>query len=497
MSRTAAIMVMGTGSDVGKSLLVAGLCRAFTQRGLIVRPFKPQNMSNNAAVAEGLDGTSGEIGRAQALQAKACGVSPHVHMNPVLLKPQTDIGAQVVVQGKVIGSAKARDYYDLKPKLLPQVLDSFAALSDGADLVIVEGAGSPAEVNLRAADIANMGFAEAADLPVLLVGDIDRGGVIASLVGTHALLPPAEQNRIKGFIINKFRGDVSLFDEGVSIIEERTGWPSLGVVPFFKGASALPMEDAFALERADQGKDKGPDGLIKIAVPRLARIANFDDCDPLLAEPGVDLMFIDPGNPIPAGVDLVLIPGSKATLHDMDMMTDQGWAEDIRAHHRRGGAVLGICGGFQILGSAISDPDGLEGEARSIKGLGLLDMETILGPEKELSQQKATDSQTGAAVQGYEMHLGVTTGKALGRPWFNKLAGQTEGAVSSDGLVFGTYMHGIFAEDGFRHGFLQNLAADFRGQKRFDHGVEAALDGLAAHLAENISLARLLEIAQA
>ncbi|MCA8883867.1 MAG: cobyric acid synthase, partial [Rhodobacteraceae bacterium] len=302
---TRAIMIQGTGSNVGKSLLVAGLARACVRRGLSVRPFKPQNMSNNAAVTT--DG--GEIGRAQALQARAAEVAPLVDMNPVLLKPEHDRGAQVVVQGRAIGTVRARDYAAMKPKLLQATLDSFRRLAAQADLVIVEGAGSPAEINLRAGDIANMGFAEAAGVPVVLVGDIDRGGVIAQLVGTHTILPADDLARIRAFAVNKFRGDPQLFDDGLAAIVDRTGWPSLGVIPWFDGAWRLPAEDIMDLRsHAGQG--------IKVAVPRLRRIANFDDLDPLSADPGIDVVLVQPGQPLPGDADLVLIPGSKSTIAD-------------------------------------------------------------------------------------------------------------------------------------------------------------------------------------
>ena len=353
-------MVQGTGSDVGKSLLVTGLCRAYTRRGLQVRPFKPQNMSNNAAVTA--DG--GEIGRAQALQARACGVEPSVHMNPVLLKPQSDVGAQVVVLGSVEPTAQARDYHALKPLLLPRVLDSFAKIGAGADLVLVEGAGSPAEVNLRDSDIANMGFAEAADVPVVLVGDVERGGVIAALVGTHALLDEPEQGRLVGYVINKFRGDIGLFDAALDVIGERTGLSCFGVVPYFAAARLLPKEDAQSLD-GDPGTGAGPGEAggapIKVAVPRLSRIANFDDLDPLMAEPDVDVEVVEAGHPLPVDVDVVVLPGTKATLADLAYVRQQGWDVDVAAHARRGGLVVGLCGGYQMLGRRVTDPDGIEG----------------------------------------------------------------------------------------------------------------------------------------
>ncbi|MBY0430105.1 MAG: cobyric acid synthase, partial [Rhodospirillales bacterium] len=371
-------MLQGTGSDVGKSLLVAGLARAFTRRGLAVRPFKPQNMSNNAAVTA--DG--GEIGRAQALQAKACGVESCVHMNPVLLKPQSEIGAQVVVLGRMLGNASARDYHSLKPSLLPKVLESFRLLARDADLMLVEGAGSAAEVNLRAADIANMGFAEAADLAVVLVGDIDRGGIIASLVGTHALLPPAERARLKGCLINKFRGDATLFTPALEIIRAHTGLACHGIVPWFDSARLLPAEDAQSLSRPRAAGD----GTIRIAVPMLSRIANFDDFDPLAAEPDVALDMVPPGRPLPGNADLIILPGSKATLADLAFLRGQGWDIDLLAHARRGKRVLGICAGFQMLGDRIGDPDGIEGPPGAAAGLGLLPVETVMTGAKTLRE---------------------------------------------------------------------------------------------------------------
>ena len=486
--RTPAIMLQGTGSDVGKSLLVAGLCRAFTKRGLTVRPFKPQNMSNNAAVTA--DG--GEIGRAQALQARACGVAPTTDMNPVLLKPQSEIGAQVVVQGKIWGNAKAREYQALKGELLPKVLESFQRLGEQVDLVIVEGAGSPAEINLRAGDIANMGFAEAADLPVLLVADIDRGGVIAALVGSHAVLGEAEARRVAGYVVNKFRGDVSLFDDGLAIITARTGWPALGVVPFFPQAAKLPAEDAVSLSRAEVAEGRA----IKIAVLQLARIANFDDLDPLIAEPDVAVDFVAPGRALPGDADLVILPGSKATLADLAFLRDQGWDIDLAAHLRRGGRVLGICGGYQMLGQTVSDPDGIEGPAgEAAEGLGLLDVETVLTGDKALKDVRGIHLESATAIRGYEMHVGVTTGPGLTRP-FVDLDGRWEGAVSADGKVAGGYLHGVFAADGFRAAFLAGLKDRATSGLAYDAQVETVLDQLAAHLEAHLDLDRVLDIAR-
>jgi len=489
----AAIMFQGTGSDVGKSLIVAGLARAYARRGLAVRPFKPQNMSNNAAVtAEG-----GEIGRAQALQARACGVAPSLHMNPVLLKPQSEVGAQVVLQGRVWGTAKADVYQRIKRELMPAVLDSFARLRAEADLVLVEGAGSPAEVNLRAGDIANMGFAAAARVPVLLVGDIDRGGVIASIVGTHALLDDADRARLAGYLINKFRGDVRLFDEGLAIITARTGLPSLGVVPFFAAAAKLPAEDAMTLE-GDTGR--GAAGAIKIAVPRFARIANFDDLDPLRAEPDVTVELVPPGRPLPGDADLVILPGSKSTIADLALLRAEGWDIDLRAHLRRGGWVLGLCGGYQMLGRRLSDPAGIEGPAGAVEGLGLLAVETELAGDKTLRAVRGRDLATGEPIAGYEMHIGRTHGPALARPMLHLAEDdgeRPEGARSADGRVLGCYVHGLFAADGFRHAFLDRIRRRAVSGIAYEREVEATLDALADHLAAHLDLDRILEIARA
>lgn len=483
--RTPALMLQGTGSDVGKSLLAAGLCRAFARRGLAVRPFKPQNMSNNAAVTT--DG--GEIGRAQALQARACGVPPHTDMNPVLLKPQTEVGAQVVVQGRVRGNASAAEYHRLKPQLLPAVLDSYRRLAAEADLMIVEGAGSAAEVNLRAADIANMGFAEAADLPVVLVADIDRGGVLASIVGTHALLPPAEQARLKGHIVNKLRGDPALFAPALDLIAARTGLAGLGVVPWFEAAAMLPAEDAASLRAAPERNGAA----IHVAVPRLARIANFDDLDPLKAEPDVRLTLVEPGRALPGDADVVLLPGSKATLADLAFLRAQGWDIDLLAHVRRGGLVVGLCAGYQMLGRVVRDPLGIEGPPGEAPGLGLLDVETDIGTAKVLREVAGRDG-AGVAVHGYEMHMGRTNGPDTARPMLT-LDGAPQGAVSRDGRVMGCYLHGLFAADGWRRAFLARLRPDRREAVAYETLVENTLDALADHLEAHVDLERLWEIA--
>jgi adenosylcobyric acid synthase len=481
-----AIMFQGTGSDVGKSLLVAGLARAYARRGLKVRPFKPQNMSNNAAVA--VDG--GEIGRAQALQARAARVPPSVHMNPVLLKPQSMTGSQVVVQGKVFATAKAAEYMAMKQKLLPHVLESYERLKAEADLVLVEGAGSASEINLRRYDIANMGFARAANIPVVLIGDIDRGGVIASLVGTRAVLDPDDEKLVAGFIINKFRGDPSLFIPGKEAIVEKTGWPALGFVPYFSEARNLPAEDALALDRA---APRRPGAKLAIAVPILPHIANFDDLDPLQAEPSVDLVRVHPGTPLPGDADLVILPGSKTTIAGLNALREAGFDIDIAAHVRRGGAVIGLCGGYQMLGRSVADPDGVEGPAGTAPGLGLLDVETVLTREKTLVSVTGTTSD-GIPFKGYEMHMGVTQGPDCARP-FATVEGKPEGAVAKNGRVIGTYVHGLFADDRQRSAWLERLGAG-PANVAYEELVETTLDGLAKHLATFVDLDRLLSLAR-
>jgi adenosylcobyric acid synthase len=482
-----ALMFQGTGSDVGKSLIVAGLARAFANRGLKVRPFKPQNMSNNAAVTA--DG--GEIGRAQALQARAARTLPTVHMNPVLLKPQSEIGAQVVVQGRVHGAAKAAAFQRMKPDLMPFVLESFARLEGEAEIVLVEGAGSASEVNLRANDIANMGFARAANVPVVLIGDIDRGGVIASLVGTKAVIDGHDAALIRGFIVNKFRGDPALFAEGMAMIARATGWEALGLVPFFPDARLLPAEDALALEQAAPSK---PRARIRIAVPILPHIANFDDLDPLEAEPEVELVRVRPGAALPGDADLIILPGSKATTADLAALRQAGFPIDIAAHLRRGGAVLGLCGGYQMLGRMIHDPAGIEGPAGAADGLGLLDVETVLSAEKRLEPVRGETSD-GIPFSGYEMHMGVTKGPDCSRPFARHSDGSPEGAISADGRVFGTYAHGLFADDRQRSAWLLRLGAG-ASVTAHDARIEDTLDRLAAHIAGQVDLDRLLSLSQ-
>ncbi|WP_113912677.1 cobyric acid synthase [Roseovarius dicentrarchi] len=478
-----ALMVQGTGSNVGKSMLVAGLCRAARLRGLSVAPFKPQNMSNNAAVTA--DG--GEIGRAQALQAMACGLAAHTDMNPVLLKPESERGAQVVVQGKRLTTTRAADYAALKPTLMGAVLDSFNRLRAQHDLVIVEGAGSPAEINLRPGDIANMGFAEAADVPVVLCGDIDRGGVIAQIVGTQAVMPAADAGRIKGFVINKFRGDPALFDDGYAAIARMTGWRGYGVAPWFADAWRLPAEDALDIASAPGAAGH------HIVCLRLSRIANFDDLDPLSQEPDVRVTMLPPGQPIPADADLVILPGTKSTRGDLDFLRSQGWDIDLIAHHRRGGRVLGICGGYQMLGHSVSDPMGIEGPPGDTQGLGLLNIRTVMGDDKRLTETRAQHCALDLPFTGYEIHIGRSTGPDCARP-FARLDGRPEGATSADGRVTGSYLHGMFADDAFRRAWLAALGAQ-PSQTAYASGVDSTLDALAAHVERHLDVAGLLALA--
>ena len=478
-------MLQGTGSDVGKSVLVAGLCRVLANRGLRVLPFKPQNMSNNAAVTP----NGGEIGRAQALQALAARAELHSDMNPVLLKPQADRTSQMIVQGRVRGTLGSANFREGRRGLLPEVLESYRRLAARCDMVMVEGAGSPAEINLRQGDIANMGFARAAGVPVVLVGDIDRGGVIAAVVGTRVVLEAADAAMIHGFIINKFRGDPALFADGYAAIEERSGWRGYGVVPWLAATARLPSEDAVVLEK---GRVAGP-GRRLVACPILPRIANFDDLDPLKLEPEVELAMIPPGTPIPAGAAAIVLPGSKATIADMAFMREQGWDIDILAHHRRGGAVLGICGGFQMLGRRIADPRGIEGEPGEIAGLGLLDMTTELGPEKAL--RVARGQALGEELAGYEMHMGVTTGPACAAPFALLEGGRRDGAITADGLVMGTYCHGIFSSTGLRRQLLSRIGAGSSGVD-YAGSVDTALDELAGALERHLDIDALLALAR-
>jgi len=479
-----ALMIQGAGSDVGKSLIVAGLVRAGTRRGLRVLPFKPQNMSNNAAVTA--DG--GEIGRAQALQALAAGVEPHTDMNPVLLKPESDIGSQVIVQGKRVATLRARDYAAIKPSLMPAVIESFERLKAKSDLVLVEGAGSPAEVNLRKNDIANMGFARRADVPVILVGDIERGGVIAQMVGIRNVIDPEDAAAVAGFIINKFRGDPSLFDDGYRTIADRTGWRGFGVLPFFDRARELPAEDALGL-----GEARKP-GRTKIAFLALSRIANFDDLDPLKLEPDVDLVMIRPGEALPGDARVVILPGSKSTRGDLDFVRKQGWDIDLAAHVRRGGHVLGLCGGYQMLGKRVADPEGIEGPPGETSGLGLLDVDTVMTPQKSLTRVQAIHVETKQPIAAYEIHIGRTEGADRTRP-FASVGGMAEGAISADGRVQGSYLHGLFSSDDFRRAWLARLGVSSFGEG-YSARMESALDALAGHIEKHLDVEGIFALAR-
>ena len=482
-----AIMIQGCGSDVGKSVLVAGLCRLLTNRGHVVRPFKPQNMSNNAAVTA--DG--GEIGRSTALQALACRAPPSVDMNPVLLKPQSDIGAQLIVRGQRVGVLEAKAHGQSKQHLLSVALDSYRKLAGGCDWVIVEGAGSPAETNLRTHDIANMGFAHAADLPVVLVGDIDRGHVIASVVGAHTVLDAADRARIRGFIINKFRGDASLFEDGLTTIQSYTGWPSLGVVPWLPATQHLPAEDAMQLER--RVNPATGSARVKIAVPRLPHIANFDDFDPLQEEPAVELVFVAPGEPLPLDAHLVVLPGSKATITDLEFLRAQGWEHDLHAYVRRGGRVLGICAGYQMLGRVVRDPHHIEGLQEVAAGLGLLDVETTMSQDKTLSETMGIEVATGARIHGYEMHVGVSTGPGTARPMTRFNDGSCDGAISANGRIAGCHIHGLFHASEYRAALLESLGAQSSRENHMAR-VDEALDEIAAALEQSLRIQALLRI---
>jgi adenosylcobyric acid synthase len=494
-----AVMIQGCGSDVGKSVLVAGLCRLLANRGHRVRPFKPQNMSNNAAVTA--DG--GEIGRSTALQALACRIEPTVDMNPVLLKPQSETGAQLIVQGRRVGTLDAQAHRRDKRPLLQAAVESYRRLEAGCDWMVIEGAGSPAETNLRAHDIANMGFAHAVDLPVVLVGDIERGHVIASLVGAHAVLDAADRARIHGFIINKFRGDASLFREGLATIEAHTGWHSLGVVPWMPATQRLPAEDAMQLGQltrasgaAGASNAAARSGVTtKIAIVHLPHIANFDDFDPLRHEPEVQLVLVEPHEPLPLDAQLVIIPGSKTTIADLDHLRERGWHHELHAYLKRGGRVLGICAGYQMLGNVVNDPLGIEGSPRATAGLGLLDMETTMGAQKTLRQISGTEVTTGARIEGYEMHIGLSIGAATAQPMVRFDDGTVDGALADHGRIAGCHIHGLFHSDSYRTAFLASLGARSAGS---DHSatIDRALDEVAQQLERSLRIDDLLGIGE-
>ncbi|MBN9698016.1 MAG: cobyric acid synthase [Zoogloea sp.] len=484
MRQARTLMVQGTTSDAGKSTLVAGLARLLKRRGVRVVPFKPQNMALNSAVT--VDG--GEIGRAQALQAIAAGLEPHTDMNPVLLKPSSDIGAQVIIHGHPVANLSARDYHDYKPRAMAAVLESFGRLTDAYETVLVEGAGSPAEINLRDRDIANMGFAEEVDCPVILVADIDRGGVFAHLVGTLELLSPSEQARVKGFVINRFRGDIGLLQSGLDWLEARTGRPVLGVLPYLHGLF-LDAEDALADARADKGEAR-----LRVVAPVYPRISNHTDLDALRLHPQVDFSWVGPGQAIPPA-DLIVLPGSKAVQADLAWLRTQGWDDAIRRHLRYGGKLVAICGGYQMLGRQLHDPLGLEGRPASVDGLGLIDAETVLEAEKQLVNVTGTLQLPGRpAVQGYEIHMGVTRGPALTRP--SALIGSTQradGVLSEDGQILGTYVHGLFDHPDALAALLAWAGVNDAARIDLAARREADLDRLADSLETSLHLDRLAD----
>lgn len=469
-------MVQGTTSDAGKSVLVAGLCRVLARKGVKTAPFKPQNMALNSAVTE--DG--GEIGRAQAVQAQACFIEPHTDMNPVLLKPNTDIGAQVIIHGKALKDMDAVSYHNYKTTAMKAVLESHQRLEKHYQAIIVEGAGSPAEINLRDRDIANMGFAEAVDCPVIIVADIDRGGVFAHLVGTLELLSASEQQRVVGFVINRFRGDIALLESGLDWLEDRTGKPVLGVLPYLQGFH-LEAEDAINIEQSCD------EDALNIIVPVLPRISNHTDFDLLRLHPQVNLQFIGPGQEIPAA-DLIILPGSKSVRNDLSWLIANGWQQTIERHLRYGGKLMGICGGFQMLGQKISDPLGLEGAAGELAGLGWLDFTTELQADKQLTRVKGYLTWDNSPVEGYEIHAGVSEGPALSNPLVKFDNGQHDGVVSNDGKIIGSYLHGIFDHPQACHSLL-----DWAGLKKAElidyHAIqEREINRLADAIEEHMNL---------
>ena len=478
---TQALMVQGTTSDAGKSVLAAGLCRVLARKGIKVAPFKSQNMALNSAVTK--DG--GEIGRAQAVQAQACCIEPTVHMNPVLLKPNTDIGAQVIVQGKALADMDAIGYHGYKKVVMGPVMESFGLLQQEYQTVIIEGAGSPAEVNLRDNDVANMGFAEAANVPVIIVADIDRGGVFAHLYGTLALLSESEQARVKGFVINRFRGDIKLLESGLDWLEEKTGKPVLGVLPNLHGLM-LEAEDAINVQQVEAAEHQ-----LNVVVPVLTRVSNHTDFDPLRMHPQVNLQFVGKGQPIPP-TDLIIIPGTKSVRSDLAFLREQGWDDQIARHLRLGGKVVGICGGYQMLGEHIADPDGIEGEAGASRGLGYLQTSTVLAPEKQLKQTNGRlqmPGQEAVAVRGYEIHAGVTEGIREDAPL--QLVDGPDGQLGMDNQVFGTYLHGIFEQQEACDAILAWAGLEATQTPDFDEIREQGIDRLADTIEQHMDLAKL------
>ncbi|MGR5331246.1 cobyric acid synthase [Photobacterium damselae] len=479
---TQAIMVQGTTSDAGKSVLVAGLCRVLARKGIAVAPFKSQNMALNSAVTQ--DG--GEIGRAQAVQAQACRIEPTVDMNPVLLKPNTDIGAQVIVQGKALADMDAVGYHNYKKVVMGPIMDSFAKLQAQYQTVVIEGAGSPAEINLRENDVANMGFAEKADVPVIIIADIDRGGVFAHLYGTLALLSESEQNRVKGFVINRFRGDIKLLESGLDWLEQKTGKPVLGVLPYLHGLM-LEAEDAINSQQVESTTVQP----LRVAVPVLTRVSNHTDFDPLRMHPQVNLMLVGKGEPLPL-CDLVIIPGTKNVRDDLAYLKEQGWDQQIQRHLRLGGKLMGICGGYQMLGQTIADPLGIEGKAGESQGLGYLDVTTVLEQEKQLKQVSGIltlPNQASVPVRGYEIHAGVTTGVQVDAPI--QLESGLDGQLGLDNQVFGTYLHGIFERQEACDAILSWAGLEATQTPDFDQIREQGIDRVADTIEQYLDLEAL------
>ncbi|MTI14002.1 cobyric acid synthase [Sansalvadorimonas verongulae] len=480
-----ALMIQGTTSDAGKSVLCAGLCRVLTRRGFTIKPFKPQNMALNSAVTE----NGGEIGRAQAVQAQACEVEPHTDMNPVLLKPNSDTGAQVIINGHALGEMDARAYHNYKPKVLQLIIEAFERLKSSADAVIVEGAGSPAEINLRDRDVANMGFAEPSDTPVVIVADIDRGGVFAHLYGTLALLSESEQARVKGFIINRFRGDISLLTPGLDWLEEKTGKPVLGVLPYLHGLH-LEAEDAVEDQQLTSKEQT-----LRIVVPILSRTSNHTDFDPLRLNPNVDIRFVRKGEVFPP-CDLIIIPGTKSTRDDLQFVRDCGWDQVIYKHLRFGGKVMGICGGYQMLGTELRDPKGIEGQAGSSKGLGLVELETTIEKGKQLHRVNGSLSFPGqdtAYVTGYEIHAGLTQGSALNTPLIQLDDGRNDGVMSDNGQIFGTYLHGVFEHSQACRAILEWAGARAIEVPDYNQVREDGINRIADAMEQHLDMAKILK----
>ena len=497
------LMILGSGSDVGKSLVVAGLCRIFRQEGIRVAPFKAQNMALNSFITP----EGGEMGRAQVVQAMAAGLAPHVDMNPILLKPTTQVGSQVIVQGKVYGNFPARDYYRQKPRLVRKVMESFRRLHAAHELIVLEGAGSAVELNLKKNDLVNFAMAKRAGAAVLLVADIDRGGVFAATIGSYHLLTPSERRLLAGFIINKFRGDPELFREGIDLIAKRTRRPVLGVLPFMADL-ALPEEDSVALGRKPApGSNPAPNSL-QIGVLRLPHISNYTDFDPLEHEPGVALRYLDRRDAL-TGFDLLILPGTKNTINDLIYVKETGLADEIKAHVTNGGRLLGICGGYQILGQEVRDPLGSEGPTRTEAGLGLLPIVTTMAGDKTTTQVKAMalealGTEGTDALSAYEIHMGETVAQGPGSPAFaiverhGRAARVADGWVSPDGRVAGTYLHGVFENDAFRRRFLQTLSPGSNlpaaGGLSFRDFLEAQLDRLADAMRQHLDITQLKDL---